>query len=114
MKSQLDASHFSDETAAIRYVEARMWPNGPVCPHCGTVGAASRGSMKTAWFLMHRIRLAMDESGSGPLGGEGQIIESQTGSECHARGSFRLERPDDRTEAGFRSRMADECRGRNP
>src|SRR5262245_10319155 len=34
------------------------------------------GSLKTAWFLMHRIRLAMDESGSGPLGGEGKIIES--------------------------------------
>jgi hypothetical protein len=34
------------------------------------------GSMKTAWFLMHRIRLAMDESGSGPLGGDGKIVES--------------------------------------
>ena len=34
------------------------------------------GSLKTAWFLMHRIRLAMDESGSGPIGGEGKIVES--------------------------------------
>ena len=37
MKSQLDATHFADETAAIEYVEARLWPNGPVCPHCGTL-----------------------------------------------------------------------------
>jgi transposase-like protein len=32
---------------------------------------------KTAWFLAHRIREAMTgSSGSGPLGGEGQVIEA--------------------------------------
>src|SRR5947209_6276142 len=31
--------------------------------------------MKTAWHMSHRIRLAMDESGSGPLGGSGKIVE---------------------------------------
>jgi transposase-like protein len=30
---------------------------------------------KSAWFLMHRIREAMD-SGDGPLGGEGKIVEA--------------------------------------
>jgi transposase-like protein len=30
---------------------------------------------KSAWFLMHRIREAMDESASGPLGGEGKTVE---------------------------------------
>jgi transposase-like protein len=30
---------------------------------------------KSAWYLMHRIREAMDESGSGPLGGEGKTVE---------------------------------------
>ena len=30
---------------------------------------------KTGWFIGHRIRLAMDESGSGPLGGQGQTLE---------------------------------------
>jgi hypothetical protein len=35
------------------------------------------GSMKTAWFLMHRIRLAMDgSSGTGPIGGAGKIVEA--------------------------------------
>src|SRR5437016_5700957 len=139
MKSALSASHFADETAAFAYVEARLWPNGPVCPHCGTVGEATRskgkstrpglwncrpcrkpftvrmgtvfesshvpmriwlqaiylvcsskkgisarqlqrtlgGSMKTAWFLGHRIRTMMDgSSGSGPIGGAGKIVEA--------------------------------------
>jgi transposase-like protein len=138
MKSALNAPHLCNEEAAIAYVEGQLWPDGPVCPHCGTIDQATRlkgkstrpglwkcracrkpftvrmrsifesshipmhvwlqaiylicsskkgistrqiqrtlgGSMKTAWFLMHRIRLAMDESGSGPLGGDGKIVES--------------------------------------
>ena len=137
MKSALNAPQLCNEEAAIAYVEAQFWPDGPVCPHCGTVDQATRlkgkstrpglwkcracrkpftvrmrsifelshiplhvwlqaiylicsskkglstrqlhrtlgGSLKTAWFLGHRIRLAMDESGSGPLGGEGKIVE---------------------------------------
>jgi transposase-like protein len=31
---------------------------------------------KSAWFLMHRIREAMNDNSSGPLGGEGNIVES--------------------------------------
>jgi transposase-like protein len=31
--------------------------------------------LKTGWFIGHRIRLAMDESGSGLLGGEGKTLE---------------------------------------
>src|SRR4051812_42732684 len=34
-KSVLAAKHFHDEEAAYAWVEARVWPNGPVCPHCG-------------------------------------------------------------------------------
>jgi transposase-like protein len=138
MKSALNVPHLCNEEAAISYVEAQLWPDGPVCPHCGTVDQATRlrgkstrpglwkcracrkpftvrmrtifesshiplhmwlqaiylicsskkglstrqlhrtlgGSLKTAWFLGHRIRHAMDESGFGPLGGEGKIVES--------------------------------------
>lgn len=36
-KSILDADHFKDEAAAYAWVEARVWPNGRVCPHCGVV-----------------------------------------------------------------------------
>jgi hypothetical protein len=44
------------------------------------------GSLKTAWFLMHRIRLAMDESNSGPPGGEGKIVESDETYTVHKEG----------------------------
>lgn len=139
MQSALNAPIFADEAAAFAYVEARLWPHGPTCPHCGTVGEASRskgkttraglwncrpcrkpftvrigtvfesshvpmriwlqaiylvcsskkgistrqlqrtlgGSMKTAWFLGHRIREMMKDSGGlGPLGGGGLIVEA--------------------------------------
>jgi transposase-like protein len=138
MNSALNAPHLCNEEAAFAYVEARLWPNGPTCPHCGVVGEASRskgkttrvglwncracrkpftvrmgtifesshvplhvwlqaiylicsskkgistrqmqrtlgGSMKTAWFLMHRIRLAMDDASGGKIGGSGKTVEA--------------------------------------
>lgn len=36
-KAVLDADHFKDEAAAYAWIEARVWPNGRVCPHCGSV-----------------------------------------------------------------------------
>jgi transposase-like protein len=35
MTSILSAKHFHDESAAYAFVEKRVWPNGPICPHCG-------------------------------------------------------------------------------
>src|SRR6202048_4483559 len=35
MASVLSAPHFHNEEAAYAFVEARLWPNGPICPHCG-------------------------------------------------------------------------------
>lgn len=35
MSSILSAPHFHNEEAAYAFVEARLWPDGPVCPHCG-------------------------------------------------------------------------------
>ena len=40
-KYVLDAAHFKDEAAAYAWVEARVWPNGRVCPHCGEVDHSS-------------------------------------------------------------------------
>ena len=34
-KSAFDDAHFNDEAAAFAYVESKLWPHGPVCPHCG-------------------------------------------------------------------------------
>lgn len=34
-KSVFNAPQFQTEEGAFAYVEAHLWPNGPVCPHCG-------------------------------------------------------------------------------
>ena len=33
-KPVLSDPRFFNEEAAFAYVEAQLWPNGPVCPHC--------------------------------------------------------------------------------
>ena len=33
--SILNKPHFQDEAAAFAKLESVIWPNGPVCPHCG-------------------------------------------------------------------------------
>jgi transposase-like protein len=137
-ESVLNAPHFHDEGAAYAFVEARLWPHGPVCFHCksgdrvgkmagkttriglykcyacrkpftvkmGTVFEASHVEMKlwlqaihlicaskkgissnqlhrtlgvtlkTAWFMSHRIREAMMPGTVAPMGGIGQIVEA--------------------------------------
>lgn len=133
---------FQDDAKARKWLEAQVWPKGPVCPHCGnvdktkikalegkshraglfkcnecreqftvTVGtvmerskiplrkwamamilmAASKKGIsahqmhrtmgipyKTAWFLMHRIREAMQETkgSKSSLGGIGMAVEA--------------------------------------
>lgn len=34
------APHFQDADKAREFIEAKRWPEGPVCPHCGLVGEA--------------------------------------------------------------------------
>jgi transposase-like protein len=137
MKSVLNDKHFHDEAAAYAFVESRLWPNGPVCPHCGGVeriskmqgkstrvgtykcyqcrkpftvkvgtvfeashvpmchwlqaiflmSSSKKGissnqlhrtlgcTLKTAWFISHRIRMAMATMGIEPLGGAGTVVE---------------------------------------
>jgi len=134
-----DAPQYQDEEGAFAYVESKLWPNGPTCPHCGNAdakrirkmagkttrrglhkcyecgkpftvrmgtifesshlplhlwlqvihfmcaskkGIATRQvqrmlvcSMKTAWFLTHRIREAMKDGSLAPMGGAGGIVE---------------------------------------
>ena len=41
MESVLSDRHFHDEVAAYQFVEERVWPNGPICPHCGGVDRIS-------------------------------------------------------------------------
>ena len=137
MVSALSAPHFHDEDAAFAFVEARVWPEGPVCPHCGgfdriskmqgkstrkglytcyqcrkpftvrmgtifeashvplniwlqamyLVAGSKKGissnqlhrtlgvTLKTAWFMSHRIREAMRSGDTVPMGGDGGVVE---------------------------------------
>src|SRR5215207_8247701 len=36
--SVLSKPHFHSEEAAFQHLEKLLWPNGPVCPHCGSMG----------------------------------------------------------------------------
>src|ERR1700732_1664136 len=36
----LSAPHFRDDEAARKFLEGILWPDGPVCPHCGVIGRA--------------------------------------------------------------------------
>src|SRR5207302_10904964 len=48
--SVVSALHFHDETAAFAFVEARVWPNGPICPHCGCYERVGRLNGKSTRF----------------------------------------------------------------
>src|SRR6202162_2436852 len=140
MAAELDNPAFQDDDLAREWFEARIWPNGPLCPHCGSFGegvtklsgkahrpglyqcnacreqftvtvgtvmerskiglhiwlkamyllsASKKGmsthqlhrmlgvSLKSTWFLMHRIREAMREPYFGALmGGRGQPVQA--------------------------------------
>jgi len=133
--SVLTQPRFHDEAAAYEWVESRLWPAGPVCPHCkgteriskmqgkstrlgaykcyvcrkpftvkvGTIFESSHLPMhlwlqaifllcsskkgissnqlsrtlgitiKSAWFLSHRVREAMREGDLAPMGGAGGV-----------------------------------------
>src|SRR5437764_4440524 len=38
MAAQLDNPALQDDELARQWFEDRVWPNGPVCPHCGSFG----------------------------------------------------------------------------
>ena len=45
--SALSAAHFHDETAAFDELERLLWPEGPVCPHCGSLSGKHYDLRKT-------------------------------------------------------------------
>jgi len=143
MASVLSEPYFTDEQAAFDRLEAIVWPDGIVCPHCGVMGKAraltgvkgkngrvriglkkcyacrkqftvrvgtvfeashvplhmwfqaaylmcssKKGissnqlhrtlgvTLKTAWFMSHRLREAMRVLKMEPLGGEDKFVEA--------------------------------------
>jgi transposase-like protein len=147
--SVFNSRPLQDESAAYRWVEAQIWPDGPICPHCGGVErispmkgrstrigaykcyqcrkpftvkvgtvfesshipmrvwlqamvlmcASKKGvssnqlhrtlgvSLKTAWFMSHRIREAMRVVGMEPMGGAGKAMEADESFFGRVKGS---------------------------
>jgi transposase-like protein len=40
--SILAKKYFRDEAAAFAHLEGLLWPDGPICPHCGTIDKSGR------------------------------------------------------------------------
>jgi transposase-like protein len=53
--SDLHQPQFQDPDKAREYLEAQVWPNGPVCPHCGAMERMSKieGGRPGLWFCGH-------------------------------------------------------------
>jgi transposase-like protein len=47
MSAELQDPRFTDETAAREALEAIVWPNGPVCPHCGNADSVRIAKLET-------------------------------------------------------------------
>lgn len=45
-KSVLSDARFHNEVAAFAYVEAELWPDGPVCPHCENADQTKIGRLQ--------------------------------------------------------------------
>jgi transposase-like protein len=45
--NNLNAPQFQDPDKARQYLEAQVWPNGPVCPHCGGTERIAKSKAKT-------------------------------------------------------------------
>ncbi|MGH9864757.1 MAG: IS1595 family transposase [Candidatus Acidiferrales bacterium] len=46
--ADLQAPAFTDDDTAREAIEAVLWPNGPVCPHCGCTGKIGKVEGKSA------------------------------------------------------------------
>ncbi|HVL73376.1 MAG TPA: transposase, partial [Beijerinckiaceae bacterium] len=57
--SVLSKPHFHDEAAAFEFLEGVLWPQGPVCPHCGGMGRI--GKIKAN--VEKRVRLGLHKCG---------------------------------------------------
>jgi transposase-like protein len=55
----LEQLHFYDEEAAFAFLEEVLWPNGPVCPHCGGMDRISKIEANTD----KRVRIGLHKCG---------------------------------------------------
>ncbi|MCB1885877.1 MAG: transposase, partial [Geminicoccaceae bacterium] len=52
--SVLSAPRFHDEQAALEWVEAHVWPDGPFCPHCGATDRITKLQGKSTRMGVHK------------------------------------------------------------
>jgi transposase-like protein len=57
--SILSKAYFHDEEAAFTHLEAVLWPDGPICPHCGATGRISKIKANPA----KRVRVGLHKCG---------------------------------------------------
>lgn len=56
MNSILSASYFHNEEAAFAFVEAKLWPSGPVCPRCAVIGNSVKLKGKSTRLGVYKCR----------------------------------------------------------
>ncbi|MGF1611399.1 MAG: transposase, partial [Kiloniellales bacterium] len=50
MTNELSNKIFHDETKARQWLEGHLWPDGPICPACGTVNNATAIASRPGWY----------------------------------------------------------------
>src|SRR5258705_13160138 len=53
---ELNNKTFQDEAKAREWLEAQLWPTGPVCGHCGTLNEATALSTRPGWYQCNACR----------------------------------------------------------
>src|SRR5450759_3797096 len=56
MTCDLTDKTFTDENAARAHFEKLRWPDGPICPHCGTIGEATELKGKSTRPGLYKCR----------------------------------------------------------
>src|SRR5258707_11641428 len=56
MTCDLTAPIFTDEDAARKHFETLRWPDGPICPHCGTIDEATELKGKSTRPGLYKCR----------------------------------------------------------
>ena len=50
MANELNNKIFQDETKARKWLETHLWPDGPICPKCGTIDNATPIKTRKGWY----------------------------------------------------------------
>jgi transposase-like protein len=54
--NELNNKTFQNEAKAREWLEAQLWPDGPVCGHCGTLNEATAISTRGGWYQCNACR----------------------------------------------------------